>query len=82
MNTNAPLTDAEERPIDRAIQRDDARDRDYEPLDTTIFFANMVEELQAQRRQLWKEMDELRAEKLRLQLLLIRNGIDFSKEQP
>ncbi len=67
---NAPLTQAEERPIDRAIVRTQQQS-EWLSADKLI---NQVDRLQDERRELWGQVDELRAEVRRLQALAIAYG--------
>lgn len=69
-NLRAPLTEAEERPIDRAIMQEQIRD-EWLSSDTLI---SQVDRLQEERRDLWKQVDELRAELRRVQALAVAYG--------
>jgi hypothetical protein len=63
----APLTEFEERPIDRAIERQDAAAAICASHDKTIA---LVEDLLTQRRELWVRIDEKDVEIRRLQSVI------------
>ena len=69
-NLRAPLMPNEERPIDRAIMQSQQRD-EWLSSDSLI---SQVDKLHEERRELWKQIDELKAEVLRLQCLAIAYG--------
>lgn len=69
-NLHAPLMPNEERPIDRAIMQSQQRD-EWLSADTLI---SQVDRLHDERRELWKQIDTLRAELRRVQALAVAYG--------